>query len=39
MISITFFNLIISVAILITTLAPVFLIYLWFKDWKDKKLW
>ena len=38
-ISSALFSVFISIALVVTIVTPVLLIYLWIKDWKDKKLW
>jgi hypothetical protein len=38
-ISESLFELIISIALVITCVSPIVLIYFWLKDWKDRNLW
>lgn len=34
-----FLGIMISVALVVTIFAPIILIILWFKDWKEGQLW
>lgn len=37
--SVSFLSVVVSIAVAVTIVSPIILLYLWVKDWKSDKIW